>query len=682
MYVLCVNVNQSRTSDATTAVRHCYCPLYTCSHSHHGFHHEEQWSSLLVCVFERSARAERNARDCTRRGTAHSLPLLLLPAVPFDLMMRSFFGSSRLHKSTISLAHCRTTRCLANISSRSITAEITRASSPHRLLAVHQEHAKAFNDIHLSACWSRVSKLAKQHQQDDAQLLTRLREQSLAMIREGCLSSRALSNIAHALAVRSPLPPEPWGEMWDAIARSATRRVDDFNEQEMCNLAWAFSSAQRASSPAGRDLFNAVSEAGSRRAARFTPLDLSLLAWAFARAQQPAPHLFDALEEVAIRSATKFTPLHLFNLTWAYSTLGHPAPRLYGALAHAGAVMAADFEPHQAALTAWAYANAGHPAPELFDALAERQLPNKATADYDSLAIWVWAYATAQHPSPKLFAAVAEIVVETTSCQIRDGKLAMAPVDVANVAWAYAVTDEAAPPALFDSLAQQALARLDRFETRPLAKLAWACAAVEYSPSEAFASGLAERFESMSWEIDRDREELRQLHQWQLWFVEQQRAAPFSPHLSALCLDSFVLGASEHGTLIPGGTRVTRFQRQVTDGLAALGLRPEPEVVTSSGYTLDALVHWKGERVGVEADGPHHFRARTHVPTASTQLKRRQVRALGEMLCPIPWWEWNACGSDVQQQGEYLRAALDRTVAEAGARRVVPKWPWATKECG
>jgi hypothetical protein len=222
----------------------------------------------------------------------------------------------------------------------------------------------------------------------------------------------------------------------------------------------------------------------------------------------------------------------------------------------------------------------------------------------------------------------------------------------------------------------------DGFETRPLAKLAWACAAVEYSPTEAFASGLAERFESMSWEIHRDREELRQLHQWQLWFVEQQRAAPFSPHLSALCLDSFVLGASEHGTLIPGGTRVTRFQRQVTDGLAALGLRPEPEVVTSSGYTLDALVHWKGERVGVEADGPHHFRARTHVPTASTQLKRRQVRALGEMLCPIPWWEWNACGSDVQQQGEYLRAALDRTVAEAGARRVVPKWPWATKECG
>ena len=343
--------------------------------------------------------------------------------------------------------------------------------------------------------------------------------------------------------------------------------------------------------------------------------------------------------------------------------------------------MAADFEPHQAALTAWAYANAGHPAPELFDALAERQLPNKATANYDSLAIWVWAYAAAQHPSPKLFAAVAELFVETTNCQIRDGKLAMVPVDVANVAWAYAVTDEAAPPALFDSLAQQALARLDRFETRPLAKLAWACAAVEYSPTEAFASGLAARCESISWEIDRDREELRQLHQWQLWFVEQQRAAPFSPHLSALCLDSFVLGASEHGTLIPGGTRVTRFQRQVTDGLAALGLRPEPEVVTSSGYTLDALVQWKGERVGVEADGPHHFRARTHVPTASTQLKRRQVRALGEILCPIPWWEWNACGSDVQRQCEYLRAALDRTVAEAGARRTVPKWPWATKEC-
>ena len=63
MYVLCVNVNQSRTSDATTAVRHCYCPLYTCSLHTMVF--------TLDCVFERSTRAERRCTrlHATRHGT-------------------------------------------------------------------------------------------------------------------------------------------------------------------------------------------------------------------------------------------------------------------------------------------------------------------------------------------------------------------------------------------------------------------------------------------------------------------------------------------------------------------------------------------------------------------------------------------------------------------------------------
>ena len=43
------------------------------------------------------------------------------------------------------------------------------------------------------------------------------------------------------------------------------------------------------------------------------------------------------------------------------------------------------------------------------------------------------------------------------------------------------------------------------------------------------------------------------------------------------------------------------------------------------------------------------------VPTA---LKRRQLRAAGCVLLPVPYWEWDALGSSKAAKEEYLRAAI------------------------
>ena len=49
----------------------------------------------------------------------------------------------------------------------------------------------------------------------------------------------------------------------------------------------------------------------------------------------------------------------------------------------------------------------------------------------------------------------------------------------------------------------------------------------------------------------------------------------------------------------------------------------------------------RGEReVAIEVDGPPHFCGRT--PTGATALKRRQLRAAGWALLPVPYWE---CGT-------------------------------------
>jgi hypothetical protein len=84
---------------------------------------------------------------------------------------------------------------------------------------------------------------------------------------------------------------------------------------------------------------------------------------------------------------------------------------------------------------------------------------------------------------------------------------------------------------------------------------------------------------------------------------------------------------------------------------------PEEEVLTSSGYRLDALVKVNGMKVGIEVDGPYHFM--NQEPTGSTLLKRRQVNTLdGILIVSVPYWEWNKLGNDHAKKQQYLRAKL------------------------
>jgi hypothetical protein len=86
-------------------------------------------------------------------------------------------------------------------------------------------------------------------------------------------------------------------------------------------------------------------------------------------------------------------------------------------------------------------------------------------------------------------------------------------------------------------------------------------------------------------------------------------------------------------------------------------MSPEEEVLTPSGYRLDALVEVNGEKVGIEVDGPSHFI--NQEPTGSTLLKRRQVITLDDIrITSVPYWEWNKCGNDSAKKQKYLRSKL------------------------
>lgn len=225
-----------------------------------------------------------------------------------------------------------------------------------------------------------------------------------------------------------------------------------------------------------------------------------------------------------------------------------------------------------------------------------------------------------------------------------------------------------------------------------MAKLAWAFAALDYAPCTSFTTRVRQRCETEAWCAQGDLDALRQLHQWQLWYVENSCPPPLSSRVSGLCRDAFhtisrdAAGtdggaprtARPSDTTRHSGRRISAAQGEVTNSLRALGLQPAIEVLSRSGYSFDATVQWRGVSVGVEVDGPSHF-SRARTPTAATRLKHRQLRRLGWRLCSIPWWEWAKCPK--QQRPQLLRAALDGCLEEtanaAGPRcEVEVRWPW------
>ena len=314
--------------------------------------------------------------------------------------------------------------------------------------------------------------------------------------------------------------------------------------------------------------------------------------------------LWDALAERAPSAARvdEFNPRSLAVMAHAFATAGQKSPALFDAIASESTKRVREFNPQGLANTAWACATAGHASPALFDAIASASMALVGEFKPQELASTAWAYATVGHKSLVLFDAIAKASVK------RVGELD--PQGLANTAWAYAACDVRAV-SLFAS---------PRFADR--------CA------------DLVDEFSTV---------ELSQLHQWQLW-LELERAGDSWPGLRAdmreRCRQAF---SSED-------VSPSQFQRKVAVALQDLDLGVSEEVRTSAGYSIDVVVTMaKGHKVAVEVDGPSHFVGASQTPNGATLLKRRQLRAAGWALLPVPYWEWDALNVPGNAEEQRLR---------------------------
>lgn len=76
-------------------------------------------------------------------------------------------------------------------------------------------------------------------------------------------------------------------------------------------------------------------------------------------------------------------------------------------------------------------------------------------------------------------------------------------------------------------------------------------------------------------------------------------------------------------------------------------------------------VPWAGELLqpvsnegaGRQVDGPSHYARASRIALGSTEMKRRQLKAVGYRLCSVAFWDWPS-GSSTDDKERVLRSVL------------------------
>jgi len=389
------------------------------------------------------------------------------------------------------------------------------ARSVQDLLQIHQQYRHNMGVSAVSHLWVTLRRLGHKEKQwlrtvDFAKASQPLRDHTERLLKENKLDGRGLSNVMHALA-SAELTRGPWATLWRASLPAVLSRLDKLNEQQLSNVTWAYCKSEQDSPEL---LAGITAQIESRGTSGFKPVELSALAWSFARAGHAPASLFEALAAEAEEQLHLFGPVEISNTAWAHARAGYgpgctskPSKRLMAALAAATVAQADSFSLTPIAMVAWAYARVGAPYPPgLYDAIGARAIvkPNKAKGGdianllwsfavagavhgpmFDALALVVakkastlelmqmsmicWAYAEAGHRS----SATEEMLRALTEMATARGLGGMTTQGLANVAWALAKLDVAAP-ALFSEIREQAVRRAPEFNPQELANLCWA----------------------------------------------------------------------------------------------------------------------------------------------------------------------------------------------------------------
>ena len=452
-----------------------------------------------------------------------------------------------------------------------------------------------------------------------------------------------LSNVLWAFATLDGQHLDMFDQIGDYIV--SLQDLNAFNSQELSTLVWSYATAK----VCHPKLFKRVADAIVERADidSFKPQEVSKLVWAFAKADELNPGLLTFIGDLIIQhdNLSTFKPQELINIAWAYAHMAEQYPSVLNRIGNEIDVRdLSTFTPQNLSNAIWAYATAHDhiPRPELFEKIATAILTLDSLDSFTSqtMSNTLWAFARAKVSSPALFDEIGQAVVELENLD------SFTSQELSNLLWAYATSNEVRY-GTFKKIADAIISRKDlrSFSSQSLSNIAWACAVADYDEpalfNEEFVDTIVEKHEEFTPEA------LRQLHQWHIWQTKENDAFGLPQEMEKRCYQVFIDSICTVSTL----------QKNVTNELSAIGLNPQVEHLTDSGYSLDALVDIDGQKIGIEVDGPLHFiKSKAN---GSTMLKRRQVAAVDLIaMVSVPYWEWNQLeNADKKQQ--YLRSLLE-----------------------
>jgi len=297
----------------------------------------------------------------------------------------------------------------------------------------------------------------------------------------------------------------------DAVGATLAVKVHLLKAQELSIAIWSFATAEILN----EQLFEAVASAATPHILReCSDQGLANIAWAYSRAGVVAPGLFEDLAIEVVTRIETFSPQALATTAWAFSTafsvyvptpLGPAEARLYDNIAGELANRAAECNAQDLAMVSWAFATAACSAPHLFEAIANVSIRKIYTFDAQALSNVTWAFAKAGFPAPDLFDAIARRIMAVPGdarvqkpapprSNARRTDLFAEQLNaqaLSNIAWAFSKAG-IFNAALFDVLAQQALAKVATFEAQGLTNMVWAFTSQRFEAPPAFLAAAAD----------------------------------------------------------------------------------------------------------------------------------------------------------------------------------------------
>ncbi|KAF8060281.1 tyrosine--tRNA ligase 1 [Scenedesmus sp. PABB004] len=528
-----------------------------------------------------------------------------------------------------------------------LTSRIKAADSVERLQQLLEQHAGSLNHVHLAATaaqlgqWVRRGVIRTSADQAVAQqLLRRVEEQLLQPALLQACRCRQLSNVVWAAGVCGYGGPL----LTACLAQLLAPEQRDADAQNLANAA------------------HGAAKAG------------------VALEQGDVQRLLAALE----RQLGAAKPQDVANTLWAVATMGRAVPQrqLEQLLAALDRQLGAA-TPQAVANALWAVAKVGRgvPQPQLEHLLAalERQL---GTATLQNVANTLWACGQLRHLPSQLLEALVRQPAQLE--RLLAGSNAQA---LANIALACAQLGHA-DEWLLGPLLRRAAAQVQAGASWPgqeLANTCWAVAVLDLRQCAGELAVLA-RAASAQWGAMAP-EELRQLHQVQLWATDCGPHLPggagrpglghaLTPQQLEACRAAWAAALAATQQQQPG-----QFQCEVFAALQRLPLEwaapPAMEQLAApdGACLVDiAATTAGGARLAVEADGPTHFRTPGRGLTGETRFRNRALAARGYALVVVPWFEWDALRSAEERQ-RWLAGRVDAALRgrPPGAHQAAPQ---------